>query len=101
MRIKKYISYFLLLIFIFQVENLKAQSYDDLRKKYENLEENDERALSTVKVLIQKAKKEKNNEELMHAYEDAFYYSPTAENKFIYADSSIAVAKKTMNNDLN
>ncbi|AJW62907.1 Tetratricopeptide repeat protein [Elizabethkingia miricola] len=100
MRIKKYISYFLLLIFIFQVENLKAQSYDDLRKKYENLEENDERALSTVKVLIQKAKKEKNNEELMHAYEDAFYYSSTAENKFIYADSSIAVAKKTMNNDL-
>ncbi|WP_236900545.1 hypothetical protein [Elizabethkingia ursingii] len=79
---------------------MKAQSYDDLRKKYENLEENDEKALSTVNILIEKAKKEKNNEELMHAYEDAFYYSSTAEKKFTYADSSIAVAKKTMNNDL-
>lgn len=57
MHIKKYISYFLLFIFIFLSGNLEAQSYDDLRKKYENLKENDEKALSTVSLLIAKAKK--------------------------------------------
>ncbi|AQW99873.1 AraC family transcriptional regulator [Elizabethkingia anophelis] len=97
---KKYISYFLLFIFIFLSGNLEAQSYDDLRKKYENLKENDEKALSTVSLLIAKAKKEKSNEELMHAYEDAVYYSSKNENKIIYADSTIATAKKTLNNDL-
>ncbi|HAY3542753.1 TPA: helix-turn-helix transcriptional regulator [Elizabethkingia anophelis] len=100
MHIKKYISYFLLFIFIFLFGNLEAQSYDDLRKKYENLKENDEKALSTVSLLIAKAKKEKSNEELMHAYEDAVYYSSKNENKIIYADSTIATAKKTLNNDL-
>ncbi|GJN61908.1 hypothetical protein ELAK_20580 [Elizabethkingia anophelis] len=100
MHIKKYISYFLLFIFIFLSGNLEAQSYDDLRKKYENLKENDEKALSTVSLLIAKAKKEKSNEELMHAYEDAVYYSSKNENKIIYADSTIATAKKTLNNDL-
>ncbi|MDV3704295.1 AraC family transcriptional regulator [Elizabethkingia anophelis] len=93
-------SYFLLFIFIFLSGNLEAQSYDDLRKKYENLKENDEKALSTVSLLIAKAKKEKSNEELMHAYEDAVYYSSKNENKIIYADSTIATAKKTLNNDL-
>lgn len=93
MHIKKYISYFLLFIFIFLFGNLEAQSYDDLRKKYENLKENDEKALSTVSLLIAKAKKEKSNEELMHAYEDAVYYSSKNENKIIYADSTIAIAK--------
>ncbi|CAI9685002.1 hypothetical protein EAVVTKC53_02887 [Elizabethkingia anophelis] len=100
MHIKKYISYFLLFIFIFLSGNLEAQSYDDLRKKYENLKENDEKALSTVSLLIAKAKKEKINEELMHAYEDAVYYSSKNENKIIYADSTIVTAKKTLNNDL-
>ncbi|MDV3796795.1 AraC family transcriptional regulator [Elizabethkingia anophelis] len=100
MHIKKYISYFLLFIFIFLSGNLEAQSYDDLRKKYENLKENDEKALSTVSLLIAKAKKEKSNEELMHAYEDAVYYSSKNENKIIYADSTIVTAKKTLNNDL-
>ncbi|EPJ2898391.1 helix-turn-helix domain-containing protein [Elizabethkingia anophelis] len=71
-----------------------------MRKKYENLKENDEKALSTVSLLIAKAKKEKSNEELMHAYEDAVYYSSKNENKIIYADSTIATAKKTLNNDL-
>ncbi|WP_260129672.1 helix-turn-helix domain-containing protein [Elizabethkingia anophelis] len=71
-----------------------------MRKKYENLKENDEKALSTVSLLIAKAKKEKSNEELMHAYEDAVYYSSKNENKIIYADSTIAIAKKTLNNDL-
>ncbi|WP_284442684.1 helix-turn-helix domain-containing protein [Elizabethkingia anophelis] len=71
-----------------------------MRKKYENLKENDEKALSTVSLLIAKAKKEKINEELMHAYEDAVYYSSKNENKIIYADSTIVTAKKTLNNDL-
>ena len=99
MQLKKYIFYFLLLFFVFLHENLKAQSYDELKKKYENIEESDERAFGVINVLIAKAKKEKNNDELMRAYEDAIYYSSTTDKKLIYADSSIAVATKTLNND--
>lgn len=100
MQLKKYIYYFLLLFFVFLNENLKAQSYDELKKKYENLEENDERAFGTINVIIAKAKKEKDNDELMRAYEDAIYYSSTTDKKLIFADSSIGVAAKTLNNDL-
>lgn len=46
-----------------------------------------------------KGKKEKNNDELMRAYEDAIYYSSTTDKKLMYSDSSIAVATKTLNND--
>lgn len=100
MHIKKYIFHFLLVIFIFQHGNLKAQSYDELKKKYEDIEENNEQALTTINVVIAKAKKEKNYEELMRAYEDAFYYSSNVEKKLTYSDSCIAAAKKTLNNDL-
>ncbi|MCT4318872.1 helix-turn-helix domain-containing protein [Elizabethkingia anophelis] len=99
MQLKKYIFYFLLLFFVFLHENLKAQSYDELKKKYENIEESDERAFDVINVLIAKAKKEKNNDELMRAYEDAIYYSSTTDKKLMYSDSSIAVATKTLNND--
>ncbi|MCT4221563.1 AraC family transcriptional regulator [Elizabethkingia anophelis] len=100
MQLKKYIFYFLLLFFVFQHENLKAQSYEDLRKKYFNIEENNEAALGSVNDFIKKAKKEKNNEQLVLGYEDGVYYSASSEKKLMYADSSIATAKKTLNNDL-
>lgn len=100
MQLKKYIFYFLLLFFVFLHENLKAQSYEDLRKKYFNIEENNEAALGSVNDFIKKAKKEKNNEQLVLGYEDGVYYSASSEKKLMYADSSIATAKKTLNNDL-
>lgn len=59
MQLKKYIFYFLLLFFVFLHENLKAQSYEDLRKKYFNIEENNEAALGSVNDFIKKAKKKK------------------------------------------
>ncbi len=97
---KKYIFYFLLLIFVFQHTNLCAQSYADLSKNYENLEENNEKALSYVHAYIAKAKKEKNYNKLVQGYEDAVYYSATNKKKLIYADSSIIAAKESQNNDL-
>ncbi|WP_407535145.1 AraC family transcriptional regulator [Elizabethkingia miricola] len=100
MHIKEYIFHFLLVIFVFQHGNLKAQTYDDLRKKYFNIDENNEIALDGVNDFITKAKKEKNNEKLVLGYEDAVYYSATNEKKLMYADSTIAAAKKTSNNDL-
>ena len=100
MHIKKYIFHFLLIIFIFQHGILKAQSYEDLRKKYFSIEENNEAALGSVNDFINKAKKEKNNEQLVLGYEDGIYYSASSDRKLIYADSSIAAAKKTSNNDL-
>ena len=36
----------------------------------------------------------------MLGYEDGVYYSASSEKKLMYADSSIATAKKTLNNDL-
>lgn len=100
MQLKKYIFYFLVLFFVFLHENLKAQSYDELKKKYENIGENDERAISIINIIIAKAKKEKNYGELTSAYQDALFYTPSVEKKLIYADSIIAVAPKTLNNDI-
>ncbi|MEL7676784.1 helix-turn-helix domain-containing protein [Elizabethkingia meningoseptica] len=77
-----------------------AQSYADLSKNYENLEENNEKALSYVHAYIAKAKKEKNYNKLVQGYEDAVYYSATNKKKLIYADSSIIAAKESQNNDL-
>ncbi|WP_260440309.1 AraC family transcriptional regulator [Elizabethkingia meningoseptica] len=71
-----------------------------MSKNYENLEENNEKALSYVHAYIAKAKKEKNYNKLVQGYEDAVYYSATNKKKLIYADSSIIAAKESQNNDL-
>ncbi|AZB29052.1 AraC family transcriptional regulator [Chryseobacterium balustinum] len=72
--------------------------YSKLREKYWAYEENNPKALVYVNQYIKKAKAEKNYSELFQAYKDAILYSEN--NKMIYADSALVVAKKSEKNDL-
>lgn len=72
--------------------------YSKLREKYWAYEENDPKALVYVNQYIKKAKSEKNYPELFQAYKDAILYSE--DQKIMYADSALVVAKKSENNDL-
>jgi AraC-like DNA-binding protein len=72
--------------------------YSKLREKYWAYEENDPKALVYVNQYIKKAKSEKNYSELFQAYKDAILYSENQ--KMVYADSALAAAKNSENNDL-
>lgn len=72
--------------------------YTELRKKYWEYEENDTRAFLYLNLCIEKAKKEKDYIELYNAYKDAVRYSPNE--KLLYADSAVAAAQLSENNDL-
>lgn len=72
--------------------------YSKLREKYWAYEENDPKALVFVNQYIKKAKSEKNYPELFQAYKDAILYSENQ--KMIYADSALAVAQNSKDNDL-
>ncbi|MDH6252653.1 AraC-like DNA-binding protein [Chryseobacterium sp. H1D6B] len=96
--------FFVLFIVIFQFsfsQNEKEYSaYYQLRKKYENLEENNSKAFPYIQAYINKAKKEKNYENLVQGYKDGVFYSPDNEQKLKYADSMILAAKLSENKDL-
>lgn len=92
---------FLYLIFFVVSGNLKAQeSYENLKKKYENYIDSDENALPYVNIYIKKAKQEHNYSQLKQAYEDYSYYSSKKNSKIKYADSAIIAAKNTEDKDL-
>ena len=87
---------FIFILFLFSISVFQAQEYySELRKKYWEYEENDERAFTYLNIYIASAKKEKNYAELFQGYEDAIRYS--ANDKLKYADSAIAAAKKSEN----
>ncbi|WP_292009740.1 AraC family transcriptional regulator [Chryseobacterium sp.] len=98
--IKKCCSLLFALIFIFIFENHSAQSYEDIQKKYENLDANNENAFQFLEPFILKAKREKNYEKLVQGYEDAIYYSASNDKKLAYSDSCISAAQQSFNNDL-
>ena len=98
MSYKKHIIYFFLLILNFQ--EFQGQEYSDIRKKYENLNENDRSALKYVNEYIYKAKKEKNGEQIIEGYKDAIYYTYQKEKKMQYSDSCLAVAFNIKDEDL-
>ncbi|WP_434978153.1 hypothetical protein [Daejeonia sp. YH14] len=89
----------ILFLFFFLTSLYPAQEYySELREKYWQYEENDERAFVYLNLYISTAKKEKNYAELFQAYDDAVRYSKN--HKLQYADSAIAVSKLSGNNDL-
>jgi AraC-like DNA-binding protein len=94
--------FFCFYIFLaFQFEKINGQkSFEDLKKNYESINENDENALKYVSIYIKKAKEEKNYSELKQAYEDYAYHSSHKRPKFKYADSAIIASKKSGDNDL-
>lgn len=74
--------------------------YVEIRKKYENFQKNDIRALPFVKIYIAKAKIESNHTQLVQGYRDAVLYNPSKYKKLIYSDSMIYVALRSKDNDL-
>ncbi|MCD0478757.1 AraC family transcriptional regulator [Chryseobacterium sp. LC2016-29] len=95
--------YFILLLFIFNIFYSQQESYSDfykIKKKYENYSENDTTAFRFLKGYISLAKKEKDYPHLVEGYNDAIFYSSSADAKLKYADSTIFAAKLSGNTDL-
>jgi AraC-like DNA-binding protein len=77
---------------------VNGQRYSDYRVRYDNFEENDERALEFVNIYIKEAKAFKNYKELTQAYRDAVSFSRNK--KIEYADSAVWAASQTNDPDL-
>ena len=77
---------------------MNGQKFSDYRARYDNLEENDHRAMEFINPYIKKAKKDRNYKELSQAYRDAVYFSKN--NKLVYADSILGAAIQSENHDL-
>ncbi|PPZ92430.1 AraC family transcriptional regulator [Cloacibacterium normanense] len=100
MILKKNILSIVLLVFIANTSILFAQSFEEIRSKYESFEENNPRALPYIKQYISKAKKEKDYSYLSQGYLDESYYNSNIDVKLKYADSAIASANNSSNNEL-
>lgn len=89
-------KYFLFVFSLFSLwvysQKSSAETYGDIRKNYEKMLNDDRRALPFVKLYINKAKKEKNQEKLVQGYRDARQYCISLDKKFKYADSTIQAA---------
>ncbi|WP_370901048.1 helix-turn-helix domain-containing protein [Chryseobacterium gossypii] len=68
--------------------------------RYENIEENNPKALPYVQLYINKAKNEKDYERMVQGYKDGVFYSSSNELKLKYADSAVWAAKLSENPDL-
>ncbi len=101
MLINKYHFTLILILLLSFCFKMKAQSsYDNLRKKYEAFDKNDNKAIPYVNNYIFKAKAEENYEKLVQGFEDIIFFTSDNQKKLLYADSCIISAKKTGNNDL-
>jgi len=98
--LKKNTLSIVLLVFIANTSILFAQSFEEIRSKYESFEENNPRALPYIKQYISKAKKEKDYSYLSQGYLDESYYNSNIDVKLKYADSAIASANNSSNNEL-
>ncbi|THV57548.1 helix-turn-helix domain-containing protein [Chryseobacterium candidae] len=84
--------------FVFFCFLVNGQKYSDYRVRYDNFEENDERALEFVNAYIKEAKAFKNYKELTQAYRDAVSFSRNK--KIEYSDSAVWAASQTSYPDL-
>ncbi|MEN5308916.1 helix-turn-helix domain-containing protein [Chryseobacterium cucumeris] len=84
--------------FVFFSFLVNGQEYSDYRVRYDNFEENDERALEFVNAYIKEAKVFKNYKELTQAYRDAVSFSRNK--KIEYADSAVWAASQASDPDL-
>jgi len=75
------------------------KSYEDYRRKYENLAEDDTRAFTNLNLYIKKAKQEKKYAELFQGYRDAVFFSKSRDKKLQYADSCLDAAYKSASDD--
>ena len=77
----------------------KSVSYSKLYDLFNSYSENDQRAMVFVNMYIAKAKDEGNLRKLIAGYEEAIYYTPSADRKLIYGDSAIASSVRLNDND--
>jgi len=93
------LSIYLIFIGIFiQGQNLKTsdnESFVELRKNYENMPENDKRALPYINIYLKKAKRENDYEEILQGYQDAVFFSKDKSEKLKYADSCVTYVLKS------
>lgn len=80
-------------------DTLKRKSYDYLFERIEATAENKVNQAYYLKYFLNKAKKDKNFEEIVNGYKNYLFYTPE-KSKLIYADSMIYTAKKANNNAL-
>lgn len=94
-------SVFFLITFLFSAsvfsQKTSGNSYIGIRKKYEKMDTDDEKALPFVRQYISKAKAEKNYEKWVQGYRDGVQFSKKVDKKMNYADSTIAVALRSKN----
>jgi AraC-like DNA-binding protein len=101
-------KYGILLLFLFisnvfytqNSDSLKNLDYSELRSRYENKEENDEKALPFVKIYLKKAKEEKAFPKIFQGYKDFIFYTKDRHRKLLYADSCVTSALLSKNDEL-
>lgn len=103
-RINNTVRNFFLIILAFSFSLVCAKdktpkSYEDYRRKYENLAEDDTRAFTNLNLYIKKAKQEKKYAELFQGYRDAVFFSKSRDKKLQYADSCLDAAYKSASDD--
>ncbi|MEA1851052.1 MULTISPECIES: helix-turn-helix domain-containing protein [unclassified Chryseobacterium] len=98
--IKKLLLLFCTICFHFFLSQESETVYDELRKKYENFEENDFRAFQYIRPYIAKSKKEKNYSKLVQGYKDAVLFASLDEEKLKYSDSLVRAANLSGDKDL-
>lgn len=102
---KAFLKIYFICFSIFFASSLKGQNNEEfseyyfLRKNYEGLSENDVNALQFIRQYIDKAKKEKNYQQLVQGYLDGILYSPSPYQKLKFADSTIYASKLTGDNE--
>jgi len=103
-RINNTVRNFFLIILAFSFSLVCAKdktpkSYEDYRRNYENLAEDDTRAFTNLNLYIKKAKQEKKYAELFQGYRDAVFFSKSRDKKLQYADSCLDAAYKSASDD--
>ncbi|MCD9855764.1 AraC family transcriptional regulator [Epilithonimonas sp. JDS] len=92
----KKLNYFLVLFSVFShllfSQQKKENTFNKIRKHYENMTIDDEDAMPYVKLYIKEAKSASNHQKLIQGYRDGRQFD--YHHKIMYADSAIAVSKK-------
>lgn len=102
---KIYKGFLYLIIFIFSSffsaqKTFSSEDYIRLRKNYEELPENDERALPYIKTYLKEATREKNYNKIFQGYQDAVFYTRDKEKKLSYADDCVRQMLESHNDEL-
>jgi tetratricopeptide (TPR) repeat protein len=88
-------------LFVFRIysQNLRNETFKEIRENYEELNSDNENAIPFIRLYISKAKNESDYKNLIQGYNDARQYSASVKTKLKYADSTIQIALNHKDND--